>query len=823
MKTLLERFAAQYAYEEDKLTGHDDDQSSIHYPSVYLFIGDKTASLIQPMMDIHHRLWENSAGVMYVQIGTERQHTVVDRHPAANHSAYEASRDGGEHQPSHDAEHNNLARSSRYTRIALQVQAEQEKSKTYRHDLYQELRQDASHLYQLNRALRQVSMNIAEYGRLYASFDRIHLHVITRVDDPLNVFLPELSVLASAIFGQSFKSVQMDLHVLIRERDLIESFGYTSAVGMAFIRELEQMQSPDYSFEALLHMTEDGIAIPVKHESRALFDLVYVLSDKDERGITLGSDAEDDAELISHIALLKNRRLKEDGPDINRGASSYNNTSFKNNLLNESGVQGYVSAGFSKVKRPNRSIALTVLYHFFCGLEQRMSQPIDRSVQEKLSLLGVDTMQDTASVLALLPDSSAINHMNGLMTHSISYGAMKRMTLAEAEEALFGQGCALYFRENVEREAEQILGQVDIESELARDQAARLARSPEVSFYHLHVWSDEHIDHEGVMGELQSLQRDKSRELESLQGELEELYQLRVEDLSFQRLPLMDKHNIRSFIRAFFDTVYLKKLEMVRREAELALLKRYERALIHIHTTYKHQVRQMEELRQMIKEAAQDSIRQADDYIGQNLMAYYELVTAAAMEDFEKKRGAYAFFEERYVGDVAVLLNAGPDQLLKRLVQVCEQEILTQQPFKLAFEEELLQRANVAVEYHNKEVLAKDDLFKKLYRTLEDHAGIRIRLLDYTHKHRYEEKYFFGDTRSEFVRFAIQADETSRIYKLGAVHENRKSGVEKLNLMGGFQLKDLLFYRNGKVYYDSYQEHGYVLHGLDPSMLPELE
>ncbi|MDZ7542386.1 transcription initiation factor TFIID, partial [Clostridium perfringens] len=134
----------------------------------------------------------------------------------------------------------------------------------------------------------------------------------------------------------------------------------------------------------------------------------------------------------------------------------------------------------------------------------------------------------------------------------------------------------------------------------------------------------------------------------------------------------------------------------------------------------------------------------------------------------------------------------------------------------------LLHRANVTVEYSNRQVLSKDELCKMLYRRLEEQAGIHVRLLDYTHEHRYEEKYFFGDNTSEFVRYALGADETSRIYKLGCVHEKRSSGVEKLNMMGGFHLEDLMFYRNGKVYYEHYVQNGYTFHGIDPDQLPVL-
>ncbi|MBW7462247.1 transcription initiation factor TFIID, partial [Paenibacillus sepulcri] len=106
------------------------------------------------------------------------------------------------------------------------------------------------HLDDLNRALRQVSDTIADYGRLYASFDRLHLAVITRVEDPLNVLVPEISLLAQSIFLQLFKSVQMDLYALISEREQSETFGYASAAGISFLRELEGMQRPDYAYSA---------------------------------------------------------------------------------------------------------------------------------------------------------------------------------------------------------------------------------------------------------------------------------------------------------------------------------------------------------------------------------------------------------------------------------------------------------------------------------------------------------------------------------------------------------------------------------------------
>src|SRR5690606_23693163 len=92
-------------------------------------------------------------------------------------------------------------------------------NKKGRKELWQAFCNDNRHLLELNRALRQISDRIADYGRLYASFDRLHLAVITRVDDPMNVLVPELTLLAQSILQQSFKSIQMDMYALICERE----------------------------------------------------------------------------------------------------------------------------------------------------------------------------------------------------------------------------------------------------------------------------------------------------------------------------------------------------------------------------------------------------------------------------------------------------------------------------------------------------------------------------------------------------------------------------------------------------------------------------
>lgn len=111
--------------------------------------------------------------------------------------------------------------------------------------------------------------------------------------------------------------------------------------------------------------------------------------------------------------------------------------------------------------------------------------------------------------------------------------------------------------------------------------------------------------------------------------------------------------------------------------------------------------------------------------------------------------------------------------------------------------------------YGDKNVLICDDLFCRLYCMLEDQVVVRIWVFDYIQEYWYEEKYFFGDYYSVFMDYVVYVEEIFCIYKLGVVYEECSSGVEKLNLMGGFYLEDLMVYCNGKVYYDLYMENGY--------------
>lgn len=793
-------YAQHYAAQEDAQRSKGDGRSSIHYPALFLFLGDKVTPAIGPVLDSCERKWDNAGGVMALHAAP----------PGIKEQGRSPLQAGGE--------------DGRERVISMALPATEGRDpRTVRQDIYREFHEDSRYLAGMNRTLRRLGNSIADYGRLYSSFDVIHLSIITRVDDPLNVLLPEVALLARAVLGQSFKSVQTDLYTLINEREQGENFGYSSSVGLAFLRELDGMQLTDYSFSAPLLVTEEGLSIPVSHGPSALFDLVYLLSDKNERGMMSPQGMDDNYEIIAHISLLKNR--VRPATDHATGHGGYNNMTFKSGIRGSTGRQGYASAGFSAVRRPNKQIALAVLYHAFRYLAEELhGGGASWGLRERQSLLSLNAESLRERAADLLPDEAGILEMTGLMSHGRpSYSELKQLSLREAEEMLFGGGAQAYFRSNFAEVSGRRAAEVNPAREWAGVLAAQETAVPPLTFYQLAEWTAGQGEAGGsVLNALRQHMGSLRSALSSAQEELERLYEESVERQPFQRVPLLDKRTVRNFIHYLFEKIYGRKYEILRLESELALCLRYEAALEQLHQESKAKVQTMEALEEELRNLAYDGIGRSNDTMDRNIMEYYRNVTEEVVKDLETRRGPGIFFSERFMGSISELLRQGGAAVVERLIQVCHRELLTAEPFALSFEEELLRRANVAAAYENREIVSKEELFKQLYRSLEAEATINVRLFEYTQEHRHEEKYFFGDSASEFLRYAFGADETTRIYRLGFVHEQRRSGVEKLNLMGGFHLEDLLYYRNGKVYYETYAGNSYLLHGIGAEKLPDL-
>ncbi|WP_054938927.1 hypothetical protein [Paenibacillus ihuae] len=57
-------YAEQYAAQEEAQHSKGDGRSSIHYPALFLFLGDKVTPAIGPVLERCERKWDNAAGVL---------------------------------------------------------------------------------------------------------------------------------------------------------------------------------------------------------------------------------------------------------------------------------------------------------------------------------------------------------------------------------------------------------------------------------------------------------------------------------------------------------------------------------------------------------------------------------------------------------------------------------------------------------------------------------------------------------------------------------------------------------------------------------------
>lgn len=771
----LEAFAGVYDAEADQLAFARDGQSSIRHPLVFLFVGDECQDALTAVYELNETKWRNGRGVVYAHIHTGPERTM------------ERERVFGVRLPAPEADR-----------------------KTIRRELRRQFYDETERLAELGRVFRQMANRLASFGDAYSSFREVNVAVVTMAHDPCGALLPELTLLLKAVLGEAFKQIRLDLYGLLCERRQDGDFAYAAASAVAFMREVDRAQSRDYRFGAPLLVTPDGIRLPVEHAGRPLFDLVYWLGDKNERGMFVERSLETNCEMISRLCLLKNRSAAGEYDDRQE---AYNDQHFRQHLAS-AGQSGnvYATAGYSKVKRPNRAIALTVLNELTRHVVGRLKEQSAADRRTVMELWQLDAAAIDRRTEALVPARDELAEMNALLFSAVSADELKRMTLAEAEQWLYGGHAGEFFRDRFAARAGRALARLDVEREVREAAERDIMNAPRYGLYCAYAWTSESGD-ALVFQELRNWIRETARQLEEGRTELDSLLSETVDMQSFRRVPLMKKSTLKHFARYFFEHVYGKRLELLFLETKLELLRRYEAAFAALHERLGRQVERLLELEKRIREASRQSVSEANDSFGRNIAEYYAVVVADVFKELEAKRGDGFLFDERCVGPVAAMLESGPEPLLERLIDVCRKDIFPREPFRQSFEDELIRRANVTVRFDDRDrVLSKEELYRDLYDTLKEQAAVHIEVYNYTHKHRHEEHYFFGDAESEFIRYAFAADRGNRAYKLGCVHEPKNSGIEKLTLMGGFRLEDLLAYRNGGKYYDSYLANGFQFH-----------
>ncbi|MEH7481731.1 hypothetical protein V7157_11750 [Neobacillus drentensis] len=774
MKELLQKYANTFSNQLEKMTLEENEQRSVNHPIVFLFLGDSVKEAMTSIMTINEEKWHNSTGVLYFH-------------------AYQ----------NNTISHDNV--------LSIQLPGHQFDPKTIRRSIYESFYRDENFLIELNKTFRKLSSKIAEYGKVYSSLVKLNLCVVTAVDDPANILIQEFTLLLKSILQESFRQVEVDLYGLIKEKQDRENFALSTSLGISFFNELNQFQHDKFTFEKELQLEED-LRLPVVHPPSPLFDMVYLLSDKNEDGLISSDAGKQNYEIISNLNLLKNRKMIT---DYHEKMDSYNHQDFKRSFRGNSEEPVFASAGFSKVNRPNKAIALHAASHFFHELLTSLKASSSEKRENVLGLFELTEASFQKYYHDIIPSDEKLVDMNDMMGVSNSYQTVKRMSVKEAEEHLYEGGTERFFHTNFKEPVSEHLQTMNLKAHIERCLHENVINNEKYGLYCAYLWtSDSTGSNISILDEIHKMIREAKNERAEAEARLEQLYHRIVDSCDFKKsyLPFSDKKNLTSFLQYFFEGAYGLKYQMVKLEVKQAILKQYHVLLQENHQYLRAKIEIVDQVESLLKQTAAESLYDSDEYLDKNIAEYYGQMISSVTAKLKEKRGPHFFSDERFFGNLLSFLENGATDLIERLLFVCNREVLTQEEFQRSFEDELLERANVMTHYDNQDVLTKEDLFKQLNTRLSENSSIHIEVFNYKQEHRYEEKYFFGDFHSKFMKFALEKEQETRHFKVGCAHEKNSSGIEKLTLMGGFKLSDLMYYQRGEKYYKAYTEKGYEFH-----------
>ena len=782
MIDLIHGFTEEYTISADRDMSAGDDQRSANNPVLFIFIGDRVAEALKVIHREIRNKWSNSDGILFFHI--------YSGNPVDLENVFQ-----------------------------LKIDCDGLEPKTLRKAINEKFCSDDALLSELSQKTREIKNRILEFGKMYSFWERINLAVITRADDPINAILPEITLFTKNRLRDDFKIITADLYTLMNEKDGSSDYEFSAGVALSFFRELEYMQSEDFTFNKPLEvLTGMKKRLSVTNNGLPVFDLIYLLGDKNINGIIHGNVQQENYEIIAYINILKNRKVNTIYDSEH--TEQYNDYQFKNDISTKDGKQAYTTAGLAKVKRPNTAIAINVLNHFFNAMLSRMHEHVNGDQDSALRSLHTDERSIDSLPGSILDGIGNTDEMMSLIACSIPFGQLATMTLKEAEEALYGDACGRFFIENLEKAAYKRLDDMNLKDGLINTITTEIIKNPRYGLLCAYEWTSE----QGIIDTIRKLRKSNAIKLEQKKEELKDICNEPVSSQPFSKLPFFEKTNIRNLKKYMLSNIYGKQLELLKLQLKQKITDTYENIFEDLHEKMAADQSSLTEAADYLRSSAAKCAEESDEYLGQNVSTYYKGVVEEILKSMESNWGKDFYFEDRFFGDIHGLLQQGIEQLLSKTIDICKKYILSNARFNESFETELLQRANnVVSNYENRNVLTKEELFDKLYRTLDENAVVNCNLFKFTQKHSYEEKYFFGDFYSDFLKYAFAYDKGKRTYRLGCVHEKRTSGIEKLNIMGGFHISDLIYVRNCLRYYEAYMNEGFLFHSIEPGLLPKIE
>lgn len=774
IKKQLFQKAGEFAlrYDEEALRSNDIRMKA---PMLFILLGDKVQDGLNDLKQAVQQSMSNSDGIVYLAVDSKK---IQD----------EEAKDLGQ---DHDEQG------------MIYIHLEEEINPTNRGKLSTLVQQD-QFLKLLNEQLSRVTKCILEKNKVFSCWEQMHVSVITRASDPINVLLPDLMTLLKNKLEQSFKQVFTDLFIRLEETSE-DATPLHKALSYSFFRELDRYQQKDYHYEKATELVDDDMKLTTSYHG-PLFHLVYLLSDQKENGQKINDPKKTHYETIVAVNLLKNRQQKS--MELEEAREQYSYNTFMSNI--ETGVDSrYCTARIAKVRKPGQGIYLTVVYCLFKAYKKGLSYEGQDEERLLLEKLGLSDSKLEELVRGCMPSDMGLGEIRSLITTGASFKDLRSGSFVEAEKLLFGETAKEFFRINFTHIADKKLESYLSQEYLKQKFIQEVVSQPEFGPYAL-----EQLLKSDSYTALEAQKEKYIYQIEQYKREIEDKENSIVGQCVGGNFSLFEKKYIQEVKSYLVEKIYRARYHYEVECLKLRALETLQTQLKAFYEELKKQLKKLDEIEILLAEMIETADRYEEEYLVQNVKEYYERVVQKQLEALQSTRGTHFLQESKYIGSSDRLLEQSKEDIMTKIGQIAEQEFLKEEAyFNVSFEEELLSRANMLVEYEDTEIAAKSELYKLLYESLEDNSTPCVYLDTTLASHRYIEKYFFGNRQSEFIDYAYKRDQSSRSYKIGTVNDKRKSVIEKLQIMGGFRLEDLVYSKSAKRYYEAYQEKGYVFHG----------
>lgn len=752
MEDIFNTFIKQYTDEIEAEAHKQRKLRRLRNPVIFVFIGDKTIEASKKIYAEVYREWDNCEGVLFLNVFSSEN--LISENMFNYNVDYDSSQIANSRQAVKETFYNS-----------------EEK------------------LIELNKLIICMKNKLREYGKIFSSFRKANIAVVTRADDPLNVLVEEITLLLKVKLCHIFNINTADLYTLLLEKNEEQDEFYSGALSVSFFKEMEYFQSRKYNFNEKIEVFDKKRKLPVKWD-KPLFELVYVLSDTNLNGVIKPKSLEENYNIICYINLIKNREVNiETQFDIKNNI--YDDVRFKRNISDEAEDISLASAGLAVIKKPYGAAAMIVLSCMLDDLSEAMKRIEYGNVQDVMEKLNIDDKSLNEKIEGTILQYKTVEDMYEIKT--ICQRDLKGLKLNEAEKVLYGEACDNFFTENFSIPLEMQIKNTAAD-EILEQGLDKMLYEPKKGLYYCLFWTGE----KGLEKQALEIAGKYANVIKKLQEQVEKLYQIRIKD-SFSIKDIINRNGYIDDIRQqLFNEVYERKKLVLEFKYKKELLEAYAEALKKYNKIYSEKADRLNALKSELKEYTLKLANEQDNYMDQNIEEYYTALAYKRIAALNEKYGDKFYFREDFLGNPAKLMRNGIDALMQKLQQICLKYVLLDKEFQMTFEEALRERKNL-------KGLSKENIYKKLCRVLDENAVPKSLIYDYNVK-TYEEKYFFGDYSSDFIKYAYSFDKEWRNYLTGYIHEKKAAGIEKLSLFGGFKLKDLVYYKNSLKYYEAMQQ-----------------